>query len=176
MLPRRIVRRFSTHAGVMRWYYRYARRAPKGLFHGGTKPEGDAAAQPFEMAQGFGKAAANASRTLTELLSALDRKRGKGGQQKVTVEHVHVHAGGQAIVGAVTPGAPGEGDGAKRKFPKKPHVSPAKLAHDPASGAVLPTLPRPDPKRPPLPVARNEKRQVPQTRRPEHGPSNGRED
>jgi hypothetical protein len=28
-----------------------------------------------------------------------DRKRGKGGQQKVTVEHVHVHQGAQAIVG-----------------------------------------------------------------------------
>jgi hypothetical protein len=28
--------------------------------------------------------------------------KGKTGQQKVTVEHVHVHQGGQAIVGAVT--------------------------------------------------------------------------
>jgi len=36
-------------------------------------------------------------------VEALQRYRGKG-QQKVTVEHVHVHAGGQAIVGAVTPG------------------------------------------------------------------------
>ncbi len=39
------------------------------------------------------------------------RARGKG-QQKVTVEHVHVHQGGEAVVGAVsldgTPG--GEGD------------------------------------------------------------------
>jgi hypothetical protein len=57
--------------------------------------------QPFEAAQGLRKAAANASRTFIELLSALDRKRGKGGQQKVTVEHVHVHQGGQAIVGNV---------------------------------------------------------------------------
>jgi hypothetical protein len=40
------------------------------------------------------------SRTYTMLLEALNRHRGKG-QQKVTVEHVHVHAGGQAIVGAV---------------------------------------------------------------------------
>jgi hypothetical protein len=32
---------------------------------------------------------------------ALNRHRGKGGQQKVTVEHVHVHAGGQAVVGVV---------------------------------------------------------------------------
>jgi len=34
---------------------------------------------------------------------ALDKHRGKG-QQKVTVEHVHVHRGGQAIVGAVKAG------------------------------------------------------------------------
>jgi hypothetical protein len=60
--------------------------------------------QPFEAAQGFRKAAANASRTFIELLSALDRKRGKGGQQVVRVEHVHVHPGGQAVVGNVKAG------------------------------------------------------------------------
>jgi len=44
------------------------------------------------------------SRTYATLLEALNRHRGKG-QQKVTVEHVHVHAGGQAVVGTVeTPG------------------------------------------------------------------------
>jgi hypothetical protein len=40
------------------------------------------------------------SRTHATLLEALNRHRGKG-QQKVTVEHVHVHEGGQAIVGNV---------------------------------------------------------------------------
>lgn len=40
------------------------------------------------------------SRTFAMLLDALNWHRGKG-QQKVTVEHVHVHSGGQAIVGAV---------------------------------------------------------------------------
>jgi hypothetical protein len=40
------------------------------------------------------------SRTYASLLDALNRHRGKG-QQKVTVEHVHVHSGGQAIVGTV---------------------------------------------------------------------------
>jgi Beta-lactamase len=40
------------------------------------------------------------SRTFTELLDALNSHRGKG-QQKVTVEHVHVHSGGQAVVGMV---------------------------------------------------------------------------
>jgi hypothetical protein len=46
------------------------------------------------------------SRTYATLLEALNRHRGKG-QQKVVVEHVHVHAGGQAVVGTVE--APGEG-------------------------------------------------------------------
>jgi hypothetical protein len=40
------------------------------------------------------------SRTYATLLEALSRYRGKG-QQKVTVEHVHVHSGGQAVVGVV---------------------------------------------------------------------------
>jgi hypothetical protein len=43
------------------------------------------------------------SRTYATLLEALNRHRGKG-QQKVTVEHVHVHEGGQAIVGNVEGG------------------------------------------------------------------------
>ena len=43
------------------------------------------------------------SRTYALLTEALDRHRGKG-QQHIRVEHVNVHAGGQAIVGAVTPG------------------------------------------------------------------------
>ena len=43
------------------------------------------------------------SRTFAMLLETLNKHRGKG-QQKVTVEHVHVHAGGQAIVGNVTRG------------------------------------------------------------------------
>jgi hypothetical protein len=40
------------------------------------------------------------TRTYAIALDALNRHRGKG-QQKMTVEHVHVHAGGQAIVGQV---------------------------------------------------------------------------
>jgi hypothetical protein len=63
--------------------------------------------QPFEAAQALRKAAANASRTFIELLSALDRKRGKGGQQVVRVEHVHVYSGGKAIVGNVQGGDTG---------------------------------------------------------------------
>jgi hypothetical protein len=40
------------------------------------------------------------TRSYTMQMEALNRHRGKG-QQKVTVEHVHVHSGGQAIVGAI---------------------------------------------------------------------------
>src|ERR1700736_2046162 len=46
------------------------------------------------------------SRTYAVLLDALNHHRGKG-QQKVVVEHVNVHAGGQAVVGSVTPGGNG---------------------------------------------------------------------
>src|SRR3954464_14799719 len=48
------------------------------------------------------------SRTYATLLDTLNRRRGKG-QQKVTVEHVHVHAGGQAVVGTVATSAGGPG-------------------------------------------------------------------
>jgi hypothetical protein len=57
------------------------------------------------------------SRTYATLLEALNRHRGKG-QQKVTVEHVHVHEGGQAIVGNVEAG----GEGAAAKSKEQPHA------------------------------------------------------
>lgn len=41
------------------------------------------------------------ARTFTTQMDALKRYR-SGGQQKMTVEHVHVHEGGQAIVGNVS--------------------------------------------------------------------------
>jgi hypothetical protein len=47
------------------------------------------------------------SRTSATLLDALNKHRGKG-QQKVTVEHVQVHSGGQAIVGNVEKGGGGD--------------------------------------------------------------------
>ena len=48
----------------------------------------------------------------TEQLTAMAKLRGTASQQKMTVEHVHIHAGGQAIVGPVagaksTPGNEG---------------------------------------------------------------------
>jgi hypothetical protein len=72
--------------------------------------------------------ASKASRTFVTLLEALNRNRGKG-QQKVTVEHVTVNAGGQAIVGAVQ--APG--GGAPPNSEEQPHAR--ELAYAP--GATL---------------------------------------
>jgi hypothetical protein len=65
------------------------------------------------------------SRTHVLLVEALNRHRGKG-QQKVTVEHVHVHSGGQAIVGNLNH----PGGGARFKSEEQPHA-PQQLAHGP---------------------------------------------
>src|SRR5437764_266135 len=64
------------------------------------------------------------SRTFAKLLEALNRHRGKG-QQKVTVEHVHVHSGGQAVVGIVEP----PGGGHRGKSEDQPHAK--QIAHAP---------------------------------------------
>jgi hypothetical protein len=87
------------------------------------------------------------SRTFTELLEALNRHRGKG-QQKVTVEHVHVHSGGQAIVGNVE--HPGGGDTSEME--EQPHA----LAYTPgtemrcenAKGELVPSTSDAKPKMP----------------------------
>ena len=89
------------------------------------------------------------SRTFTTLLEALNRHRGKG-QQKVTVEHVHVHAGGQAVVGVVEP--PGGGSAANLK--DQSHAK--QLTHEPQQA-----LRSADKERQPVPVASNEEREMP---------------
>src|SRR6187401_1968744 len=63
------------------------------------------------------------SRTYSTLLDSLNKHRGKG-QQRVTVEHVHVHQGGQAIVGHVEPGG-----GGATKSKEQPHAK--QIAHAP---------------------------------------------
>src|ERR687887_1922326 len=73
--------------------------------------------QTFEGRQQSLSQGGKLSRTSAALIEALNRHRGKG-QQKVTVEHVHVHSGGQAVVGMVTP--PGGGDRAKTE--DQPHA------------------------------------------------------
>jgi hypothetical protein len=93
------------------------------------------------------------SRTYAALLEALNRHRGKG-QQKVTVEHVHVHAGGQAVVGVVS----GPGGGDRSKPEEQPHAK--QIAHAPE-----PALPSPDTGRDSMPIARDDERALPDARR-----------
>jgi len=85
--------------------------------------------------------ASKISRTFATLLEALNRHRGKG-QQKVTVEHVHVHAGAQAVVGVVEKA--GGGDRAKLK--DQPDA--LQIAHAPQLA-----MRRQDTEREPMPVA-----------------------
>ena len=92
--------------------------------------------QPYEAAQGHRKAVANSSRAFIALLDALDRKRGKNGQQKVTVEHVHVHAGGKALVGNIAPGA--AGGGFDERSAGEPHAPGDQLEHEPDLSPAVP--------------------------------------
>jgi hypothetical protein len=92
------------------------------------------------------------SRTYATLLEALDRHRGKG-QQKVTVEHVHVYQGGQAVVGVVTPGG-----GDQQRSEEQPHAKEVAHAPQPAVWSA-------DKEREPVPIARNDERSMPNARR-----------
>jgi hypothetical protein len=102
------------------------------------------------------------SRTFAVLLEALNRHRGKG-QQKVTVEHVHVHSGGQAVVGLVE--TPGGGDQSKSK--DQPHAK--QIAH-------APQLPMwgANETRQPVPITSDAERPMPDARRTFSGRSEGK--
>lgn len=93
------------------------------------------------------------SRTFATLLEALNRHRGKG-QQKVTVEHVHVHSGGQAVVGIVD----SQGGGDRKKPEEQSHAKP--IAHAPES-----PLRSPYETRDKVPVSGDAERSVPDARR-----------
>jgi hypothetical protein len=101
------------------------------------------------------------SRTYATLVEALNRHRGKG-QQKVTVEHVHVHAGGQAVVGMVE--TPGGGDRTKSK--DQSHAK--QIAHAPQ-----PPMRSQDEKGEPVQVASDAKRPLPDARRQVSGSTKG---
>ena len=105
----------------------------------------------FDTRHGNLNSANKLSRTYSTLLEALNRHRGKG-QQKVTVEHVHVHEGGQAIVGNVE--SPGGGFAAKSK--DQPHA----ITHAPGA-----TMRSADTPREPVPVASDAERPLPDARR-----------
>jgi hypothetical protein len=59
--------------------------------------------------QDYGNLAVKLLRTHAAQLDTLQRLRGKASEQKVTVEHVHVYEGGQAVVGHVEAGTRREG-------------------------------------------------------------------
>jgi hypothetical protein len=113
--------------------------------------------QPFEAATCLRKDGASLARGMTEMVAALDRKRGKS-NQTVRVEHVTVQAGGQAIVGNVVPSAPGGGltDGTR----EKPHAPAPRLAHNASKGTGGTALWSADPERTPVPIAGDGERQV----------------
>lgn len=92
------------------------------------------------------------SRTWVTLLEALNKHRGVS-QQKVTVEHVHVHAGGQAVVGVVEASI----DGELSELKEQPHAK--QIAHAPESA-----LPCPDAVGDALPVACDDERPLPNAR------------
>ena len=92
------------------------------------------------------------------LLDTLNRHRGKG-QQKVTVEHVNVAAGGQAIVGNVETGG-----GVAPKSKDQPHA----IAYAP--GTAMPSTDTP---RECVPVARDEEWSMPNARRKVTRPAEG---
>lgn len=102
------------------------------------------------------------SRSFATLLEALNRHRGKG-QQKVTVEHVHVHSGGQAVVGVVEPAGGGE----RPKSEDQPHAK--QIAHAPQ-----PAMRRPDADREPVPVGGDVERPLPAARRNVAGGAEGK--
>jgi hypothetical protein len=93
------------------------------------------------------------SRTWATLLDALNKHRGKG-QQKVTVEHVHVHSGGQAVVGTVEH----PGGGARQENEGQAHAK--QIAHAPQ-----PEMRRTDEARDPVPVTCDAQRPLPDARR-----------
>ena len=59
------------------------------------------------------------ARTFAAQVEALKRYR-SGGEQKMTVQHVHVAEGGQAVIGNVS--TPTPGGGASEKMKEQPHA------------------------------------------------------
>ncbi len=74
--------------------------------------------QTFEGRQAALNQANRLTRSYTTLMETLNKNRGKG-QQKMTVKYVHVHEGGQAIVGNVDRTT---GGGVEREIEDQPHA------------------------------------------------------
>jgi hypothetical protein len=136
----------------------------------------DTAMDCYERAQGDGPSrvrrehlnqAGKLSRTFAMLLDALNRHRGKG-QQKITVEHVHVHSGGQAVVGVVE--APGGGVQPKSKDQAHGSKTTAKASQLASLAMAQPSLRGENAD---LSVSGDAERPLPDTRREVHGRSQG---
>lgn len=110
-------------------------------------------AEHIPMLESNGNMALKLLRVSREHAEALAKLR-RGGNQTVRVEHVHVHSGGQAIVGSVT--QPG-GRGTSNKTLDQPHAPGAENA-DTRLFTTEPVTPlrSQDPQREPMPVARGE--------------------
>ena len=110
----------------------------------------------------YGNMALKLMRTYTAQVEALAKLR-RGGNQTVRVEHVHVHSGGQAIVGNVT--HPGGGGGANKRA-DRPHA-PEGTTRSIAAQPVAPLWCE-NPEREPMPSACGpEASEVPDARRRE---------
>jgi hypothetical protein len=83
------------------------------------------------------------------------------GTAKGTVEHVHVHEGGQAIVGNVET----KGGGVAKEVKEQPHA----LAYAPGA-----TMPSPEMQREAVRVARDAERPLPDARRDVNGRAEGK--
>jgi hypothetical protein len=83
--------------------------------------------------------------------------------KKVTVEHVHVHKGGQAIVGTVET----HRGGGQRKSQDQPHAKPIAYAPEP-------TVWSENKEREPLPIASHAERPLPDARRKIAGCAEGK--
>jgi hypothetical protein len=124
---------FASHAAAMECY----RRA--------MLPEQTAYGRETSLTHAAKLARANAAQ-----VEALAKHRNKG-RQKITIEHVHVYEGGQAIVGQVTPGGVG----------KNNEVQPHAITHA-ASAPMRCANPQADA----LPVPGNAERALQDARRP----------
>jgi hypothetical protein len=106
------------------------------------------------------KQATKLSRASAALIDALNRHRGKG-QQRVTVEHVHVHSGGQAVVGTIERPTHGRSTSPEGRDARQ------------VANARQPTMRSPNPERHPVPGTRDAKRPLPDARRTFTGSAQG---
>jgi hypothetical protein len=97
--------------------------------------------QTIPQQDSVGSLAVKLLRTYAMQMEALARYRGKG-QQKISVEHVHVYPGGQAIVGAVIPGG-----GGSEKSEERAHATRA-ISYEPGT-----PMRSPDTQREAVPIA-----------------------